>query len=105
MIIDFQRQKAVRAKFLQKYEAPAVQQMPGESLDQQQLQTAIDNVLGELPEKTQAIFKLRGIERDRRRPRNDHQSAEHYPRPELLALSMVPAHGQWNAACGRRHQR
>lgn len=58
MIIDHQRQQAIRAKLLQKLEAPTVQQLPDEGLDQQHLQHVIDNVLGELPEKTQEIFKL-----------------------------------------------
>jgi len=58
MIIDFQRQKAVKAKFLQKLSTTDTHQLPEESLDQQQLLNVIDNVLGELPEKTQAIFKL-----------------------------------------------
>lgn len=58
MIIDFQRQKAAKTRFLQRFEDAGVHQMPDEGLDKQQLQTVIDNVLGELPEKTQTIFKL-----------------------------------------------
>lgn len=58
MIIDLQRQKTAKAKFLQGFEDAGVHEMPDERLDKQQLQTVIDNVLGELPEKTQTIFKL-----------------------------------------------
>ena len=64
MIIDFHRQQAQKAKFLQRFDTPADLPTPAdhptpeEELDQQQLLNAIDNVLGELPEKTQTIFKL-----------------------------------------------
>ena len=59
MIIDFQRQKVVKAKFLKKLNDPSVVlQQPEQDIDQQKLLRVIDHALGELPEKTQVIFKL-----------------------------------------------
>ena len=58
MVIDFHRKQSQKDKFLKNYQPLSAINSLEEQLDQEQLLVLIENHLHELPEKTQAIFKL-----------------------------------------------
>ncbi len=58
LVIDFQRQQAVKARFLQNYNTTLQPHTQPDEMSREQLLRLIEDSLSELPEKTQTAFKL-----------------------------------------------
>lgn len=58
LIIDFQRQKAVKRKFLKNYKSSVAENFTEDELNQNELMNSVEKLLHDLPKKTQTVFKL-----------------------------------------------